>query len=341
MSDKYPGIFPNMQIPSLEPNKYQLEQIARKFGMFLHFGINTFNNLEWSDGTLPIDSYRPTGIHADEWVRTAYEAGMNYVIAITKHHDGFCMFDTDTTEYSVKYSPVKTDVIAEVAKACKKYGVKLALYYSLWDRHEPCYNDDEMYYSYMEKHLTELLGGKYGEVVELWLDGSWDKPCTHWHFDRMYDLVKRLQPQCQFGINQTVGVFDDVAGMSVERYMPKNYQDRDPLRMFPSDFRLWDPHTCRDDDPKIYTFGGKEYYMPFEQTICSRENGCWFYNDKYAEGKPTDADTVVSDYKRLMKTDNLMVINLPPDTDGRLVPGDVENLMKIADKLGIRRTANK
>ena len=136
-------------ISSREPNAAQKAQIARKYGMFIHFGINTFNNTEWSDGTLPLDSYAPDAIDADSRVRHAYEAGMNYVILITKHLDGFCLFDTDTTEYCVNNTKKPTDVVAEVAKACKKYGVKLGLYYSLWDRHESCYNDDEKYTEYM------------------------------------------------------------------------------------------------------------------------------------------------------------------------------------------------
>mgnify|MGYP000307349992 CR=1 FL=1 len=118
-------------VPSHEPNTAQKAQIARKYGMFIHFGINTFNNTEWSDGTLSLDSYAPDAIDANSWVRHAYEAGMNYVILITKHHDGFCLFDTDTTEYCVNNTKNPTDVVAEVAKACKKYGVKLALLFSL------------------------------------------------------------------------------------------------------------------------------------------------------------------------------------------------------------------
>lgn len=333
--------YPIMQQPSLTPTAGQQAQIARKFGMFLHFGINTFNNTEWSDGTLPIESYQPTAIDADSWVKTAYEAGMNYVIVITKHHDGFCLWNTDTTEYSVKFSPNKTDVVKEVAEACKKYGVKLGLYYSLWDRHENCYNNDESYVQYMEKHLTELMDGRYGEVVELWFDGAWDKPCRAWQLDRLYSLVKTLQPQCQIGVNHTVGKYSEKKGFPKKRYEPKNYRDRDPLRMFPSDFRLWDPNMCRENDPKIYTFGGKEYYLPFEQTICSRKEFSWFYSDTY-ESKPLmDADEIVNNYRILDKTDNLMVINLPPDKNGKLVEGDVENLMRVAESLRIRRKTEK
>ncbi|MBD9124052.1 MAG: hypothetical protein EGP68_04650 [Lachnospiraceae bacterium] len=326
-----------MQQPSTEPTQGQKEQMARRFGMFLHFGINTFHNTEWSDGTLPAESYAPTAIDADGWVRTAYEAGMNYVIVITKHHDGFCMWDTHTTDYCINSSQNKTDVVAEVAKACKKYGVKLALYYSLWDRHEKCYADDEAYADYMITHLTELMDGRYGEIVELWLDGEWDKPCRSWQLDRIYNTVKTLQPKCQIGVNQTIGEFNDETGAPEERYLPVNYQENDPIRMFPSDFRLWDPNMCREDDPKIYTFNGEKYYMPFEQTICSRKDFSWFYCDIYADKPMMDKEEIIRNYKILEKTNNLMVINLPPDKGGKLVDGDVKQLLEIADALGIRR----
>ena len=150
------------QIPSLTPGKYQQEQIDRKFGMFIHFGVNTFGNVEWSDGGIHALSYQPSEIDADQWVRTAYEAGMNYVILVTKHHDGFCLWDTDTTEYSVKYSGNHTDVVWAVSEACKKYGIRLGLYYSLWDRSEPAYKKDfdNQYIPYMMKQLTELMDGR-------------------------------------------------------------------------------------------------------------------------------------------------------------------------------------
>ena len=334
---KYPKNHPIKQVPSTEPSEYQLEQINRKFGMFIHFGINTFNNVEWSNGKLPIESYCPTDIDADGWVKAAYEAGMNYVIIIAKHHDGFCLWNTYTTTYGVRNSPNKTDVISEVAKACNKYGIKLGIYYSLWDRHEHCYKNDEAYINYMEKQLVELLDGRYGEVVELWLDGGWDKPCRKWQLDRIYNTVKKLQPKCQIGVNLTIGKFTDKKGVPKKRYQPKNYQYGDPIAMFPSDFRLWDPHMCREDDPKIYTFNGEKYYLPFEQTICSRKEGVWFYSDEYENKTLQDADETAKNYRILEKAHNLMVINLPPDKNGKLSKNDVDNLMLIAEKLGIRR----
>lgn len=326
------------QIPSDHPTEAQKKQIARKYGMFLHFGINTFHNVEWSDGKLPIQSYQPDAIDARQWVRTAYEAGMNFVIVITKHHDGFCMWDTDTTRYSVKFSPNPTDVVAEVAKACKEYGIQMALYYSLWDRHEPSYteNFDKGYIPYMLKQLEELMDGRYGEIAELWMDGPWDKLCPQWRYDLIYDLVKRLQPDCQIGINHTIG--EPGLGDPSERYQPQNYQLYDPIRNFPSDFRLWDPYLCKEDDPKLYTWEGEHYYMPFEQTICSRDGFSWFYCENYEDKPVMDPEYIAKSYRQITAQDNLMVVNLPPDIHGRLVQSDVDNILHVADLLGIRRT---
>ena len=214
-------------VPARRPSAGQKRQMDRRFGMFLHFGVNTFGNVEWSDGGIAALSYQPTAIAADQWVRTAWQAGMNYVVAA-------------------------------VAAACKKYGLALGLYYSLWDRSEPSYTRDFAgeYIPYMQAQLTELMDGRYGPIAELWLDGGWDKARSQWRLEELYDLVKRLQPECQIGINHTVGVDTDTAGGPDERYLPVRCRNGDPLRMFPCNFRLWDPHLCRPDDAKLYTFGG-------------------------------------------------------------------------------------
>lgn len=328
-------------IPAIKPNKYQQAQMDRKFGMFLHFGVNTFGNVEWSDGSIPALCYRPKEIDAEQWVKTAYEAGMNYVVLVTKHHDGFCLWDTKYTDYCVKNSGNPTDVVKAVSEACKKYRIKLGLYYSLWDRSEPSYKHDfsGKYLDYMQNQLTELLGGKYGEVVELWLDGPWDKARSEWQFERLYDYVKRIQPGCQIGINHTVGDDFNRPGGPEERYLPENYQENDPLRMFPCDFRLWDPNMCANPDPKIYTYQNNRYYLPFEMTICSREGFSWFYSNIYEEKEMLSVKETVKNCKTIFETENMVVINMPPDTEGKLVQGDIDHLMEIADGLGTRRIA--
>ena len=327
------------QMPGTQPNEYQKQQMERRFGMFLHFGVNTFGNVEWSDGSIPALCYQPRQIDADQWIRTAYEAGMNYVVLVTKHHDGFCLWNTEYTDYCVKNSGNTADVVMEVSQACRKYGLKLGLYYSLWDRSEPRYRQDfsGQYLDYMQNQLTELLDGRYGEVVELWLDGAWDRARSDWQLERLYDYVKRMQPACQIGVNHTVGTDFDRPGQPEERYLPAACQEGDPLRMFPSDFRLWDPHMCACPDPKLYTYQNNTYYLPFEMTICSRQGFSWFYSNIYEKMPFLDVKDTVEKCRIAFAARNMVVINLPPDTDGRLVQSDIDHLMQIADGLGTRR----
>ena len=325
------------QIPSTEPTPGQLAQMERKYGMFIHFGVNTFGNVEWSDGGIDARSYQPDEIDADGWVRTAYEAGMNYVILITKHHDGFCLWDTKYTDYCVRNSRNPTDVVKAVSEACKKYGMGFGLYYSLWDRKEPSYkeNFNEGYIPYMLNQLEELMDGRYGDIVELWLDGPWEKYSVQWRYDLIYDLVKRYQPMCQIGINHTIGLpsLSDPG----DRYLPCNYQEGDPIRNFPSDFRLWDPHPCRVDDPKLFMHEGELYYMPFEMTICSSEGFSWFYSNIYEQKPVLDVKETVEKMKTAFAAKNVVVINMPPNVHGKLVEGDVKHLMDIGKELGILR----
>ena len=148
-------------IPSLKPGKYQKNQIKRKYGMFIHFGINTFHNEEWTDGSKPAASYMPSRIDARQWMETAKKAGMKYIILVTKHHEGFCLWDSKYTEYDVANSGNQTNVVEEVAKECKRQGIELGLYYSLWHRtHNADVKDlskDEAYNKYMLGQINELI----------------------------------------------------------------------------------------------------------------------------------------------------------------------------------------
>lgn len=167
--------------PSTSPSVYQLAQIKRKYGMFIHFGINTFYDEEWTDGSKPASSFRPTAVDADQWISTAKEAGMKYVILVSKHVDGFCLWNSKYTDYDVASSGNKTNVIEAVARACKKYGVRLGIYYSLWDRHQNANLSDssldKAYNAYIVNQIKEIIDitNRYTGIVELWLDAGWEK----------------------------------------------------------------------------------------------------------------------------------------------------------------------
>lgn len=325
--------------PSDEPNEVQRLMIERQYGMFIHFGINTFHDREWTDGTEPASSYAPTAIDTDDWARAAKEAGMKYVIFTAKHHEGFCLWPSEHTDYSVASSPMTTDVVAALAESCRNYGIQLGLYYSLWDRHfgegvmrdlRPEPMDEETardYVDYMKKQLTELLT-QYGDICEIWLDGGWTQPRDIWAIDEIYALVKALQPACAVGVNWSIGRPGEPDYHAVQ---PHEQQEGYPIRYFPSDFRLGDPYLPGDPDPKRFYHEGELYYLPFQSTITL--NRYWFFNTNDDVVKPVDE--LVELYERATANDNILILNSPPNRDGAMPPENVIRLRELGERLGL------
>jgi alpha-L-fucosidase len=307
----------------------QIDQIDRGYGMFIHFGVNTFNEMEWSDGSLPATSYNPTDLDCDQWIKVAKEAGFRYVILVTKHHDGFSLWDSRYTDYDVGSSPVKTDVVKEVAKACKKYGIKLGLYYSLWDRHESSYQDTKEYLKYMKNQLTELLTN-YGEICELWFDGGWDKKDDDWNIPEIYEYVKEMQPNCLLTVNHSIGKPENHSAIR----QPKDYTHGDPIRYFPIDFRIKDPNLARWDDPKHYARDGKLHYLTFEHTLCLSDRWNWFQKKNVLAARPIDEMEEL--FYWCTANNNILIINIPPDLTGKIRTHEKNRILELADRLGIR-----
>ncbi|PZX51373.1 alpha-L-fucosidase [Algoriphagus chordae] len=323
-----------LPIPSTSPSEAQLKQIERKYGMFIHFGINTFHDQEWTDGSKPASSYAPTAIDADQWVKTAKDSGMKYVILITKHHDGFCLWDSKYTEYDIANSGNTTDVVEAVAKACEKYDIGLGLYYSLWDRNRNAEVEnvelDSSYNSYMIQQLNELMDitQKHTNIVEFWFDGGWLKENNRWPINDIYQTIKSREPDCQVGVNWTIGLPENPDFHPV---LPADQKEGYPIRYFPSDFRLGDPYLPIDNDPKLFSHNGEEYYMPWESTVCISKR--WFYNTQDSVYKPIDE--LVEMYKVATSQDNILILNCPPNREGKIRDEDIEILAELRKRLDI------
>lgn len=314
----------------------------RGYGMFIHFGMNTFNGMEWSEGNDPATLYNPTELDCDQWVRTARDAGFRYVLLVTKHHDGFCLWDSAVTDYDIASSGNPTDVVKAVSDACRKYGLEFGVYYSLWDRHEPSYKEKDFskYLKFMDTQLTELLSN-YGDICEIWFDGGWDRAPQDWDIPHIYRLVKSLQPDCAMGVNNSVLLADD-------NHVLVNYVSANPdhmtgkkavkFRYFPMDFRLKDPYIANWNDRKVYTIGGKDYYLPFEHTICLSKQWNWFQKDAIMETR--EIDELEELFYRAMANNNTLVVNVPPDKRGLLRDNEIETLMKLSERVGLN-TADK
>ena len=185
---------------SIVPSPRQTAFQEDGFHVFFHYGINTFTNKEWGDGKAPAQLFNPTRQSTDQWMEAVSASGAKGVILTAKHHDGFCLWPTETTEYCVRNSPYRAghgDVVREVSDSCKKYGLKFGIYLSLWDRNCPLYGTPE-YNDFYVRQLTELLTG-YGEIFCIWLDGACGakmdgKEPYPYDFDRVYKTVRELQP---------------------------------------------------------------------------------------------------------------------------------------------------
>ncbi|MFV0483910.1 MAG: alpha-L-fucosidase [Bacteroidales bacterium] len=320
--------------PATHPNKTQELLIKRGYGMFIHFGVNTFTDHEWSDGTIPVSTYNPTKLDCDQWVRVARDAGFRYVLLVTKHHDGFCLWDSKYTEYDVASSPVKTDVVAEVSKACEKYGLEFGIYYSLWDRNHTLYDDEDpnKYVDYMINQLTELLSN-YGDICELWFDGGWDRKVQDWDLDRVYRSVKDLQPNCAVGVNHTIELRPGSRKFALPDSMIVD--NKYGFQYFPGDFRLWDPKIAHKLDKKQYVHNGESYYMPFEHTVCLSKRWNWFQKK---ESMPVrDLDELEELFYWCTDNDNTLVVNVPPDNTGRIREYEANTVIALGKRLNIQK----
>ncbi len=168
---------------------YKLEKKA-----FFHFGVNTFTNMEWGEGTEAESIFNPTRCDCRQWIRGIKAAGFTLAIITAKHHDGFCLWSSAYTPHSVKNSPYKDgkgDIVREFTDACREYGVKVGVYLSPWDRHSPYWGTKE-YSRFYNLQLTELLSN-YGEIHEVWWDGAGSKE-TPYDWGMWAHTVRNLQP---------------------------------------------------------------------------------------------------------------------------------------------------
>jgi len=310
------------------PSERQLQWHDMQYYMFVHFTVNTFTDKEWGYGDEKESVFNPSDLDCDQWAKVASEAGMKGIIITAKHHDGFCLWPSKYTEHSVKNSPWKNgkgDVLRDLSIACNKYGLKMGVYLSPWDRNSAVYGTPD-YLVYYRNQLKELLTG-YGKIFEVWFDGAnggdgyyggarevrkidnrtyYDWPNTH-------AIVRELQP--------TAVMFSD-AGPDVrwvgnERGIGSltNWCLLNRDGMYPG-----------GDFSSILGPGQEDgkYWVPAEVDVSIRPG--WFYHPAQDSMVKSPEQLLDIYYSSIGRNCNL-ILNVPPDRRGLLNEIDVRSLL--------------
>jgi alpha-L-fucosidase len=312
-------------IPSPSQLVWQQDELA----IFLHFGVNTFTDREWGDGKEDPAIFNPAALDARQWTRAAKQAGFRTVVLTAKHHDGFCLWPTETTKHSVASSPFRGgrgDVVRELIDACKTDGLRPGLYLSPWDRNHPTYGDSTRYNDIYATQLTELLT-RYGPIHEVWFDGANGEGPNGkrqvYDWPRVWGLVRRLQPDAVMFSDAG----PDVRWCGNERGIggDPNWSTMDPASVpYPG---IDAPHVTRalqNGDPN------GTVWRPAEADTSIRPG--WFYHPA-EDARVRSVDNLVELYTQSVGRNAKLLLNIPPTRDGLLHANDVANLNGMRQRL--------
>ena len=288
-----------------------------RMGMFICWSFSTFSGQEWTP-TLDKDAgyFKATGCDTDQWCKVAKDAGMGYILFLTKHHDGFCLWDTKTTEKKVTNSELGIDVLAKLLKSCDKYGLKLALYFSEGDWNWPGAVDGKNRKAgsginpEIKKAQLQELCTLYGPIEFFWMDAvAGDGGLSHTETTR---FVHQFQPNCFVGYN---------------RGEPSG---RLSLREKGRPGKIGDPATNRLNKEAEANY---KNYLVAELTypILPRHEGGanWFYSLPKHDNLCHPAEKMYQDYLDAVKYENIFSINVGPDYEGKIRDIDVKTLKQI------------
>ena len=309
------------------PSRAQLEWQREELAIFLHFGVNTFTDREWGDGTESPAIFNPVALDARQWARVARDAGFRMMILTAKHHDGFCLWPTATTRHSVVSSPWRGgrgDLVREFVDACRAERLRVGLYLSPWDRNHPTYGDSPRYNDVYIAQLTELLT-RYGPVAEMWFDGANGEGPNGkrqvYDWPRTFGTVKRLQPEAV--------IFSD-AGPDVRWCGNERGEAGDPNWSTVDPAAVPFPGATGDGIIAALQHGDPlgSIWRPAEADVSIRPG--WFYHPAQDE-RVRSAENLFELYHKSVGRNSKLLLNVPPTRDGLLHERDAASLLGFRD----------
>lgn len=302
---------PILPIPTARQLDWQRDEML----MFLHFTVNTFTDREWGTGQEDPGIFDPSRLDTGQWARVAQETDFKGLILTAKHHDGFTLWPSEYTDHSVESSPWKNgqgDVVGELADAARAKGLKLGLYLSPWDRHEPSYGDETAYNRFYLGQLRELLT-RYGPVAEVWFDGAKGENARDMEYDfaAYRALVRLLQPGAVMFSDEGPDVrwIGNEHGFAGET----NWSTFDPSKV----------EIGKPGQGEYLNRGERDgpAWVPGECDVSIRRG--WFW---HPDQEPKSLDELLEIYFKSVGRNCLLLLNVPPDREGRIADEDVARL---------------
>ncbi len=317
------------------PTRRQLKWQQKELAAFIHFGLNTFTGKEHGDGTEDPKLFQPTSFNPRQWARVLKETGFRMIILTAKHHDGFCLWPTRTTDYSVKSSPWRKgqgDVVLEVAKACREEGLDFGIYISPWDRREKSYGTAR-YNEFFRSQLKELLTN-YGPISEVWFDGYCGEGPggrkQDYDWNSYYQLIRKLQPEAVVAIMgpdvRWVGNESGLARESEWSVLPLNISadSLNALKAGKSSMeKIFQPANFMGEDLGSREVIGRAralFWYPAEVDVSIRPG--WFYHQEQ-DRQVKSSRELFEIYLKSVGRNSVLLLNIPPDRRGLVSDSDV------------------
>ena len=311
------------------PTPQQLEWQDMELNMFCHFGPNTFTGLEWGEGTEAEDIFNPTDLDCRQWARTAKAAGFKGIIITGKHHDGFCLWPNPVSKHTVRESSWRGgrgDVLKELSEACAEEGIKFGIYISPWDRHDPSYGT-EAYNEVFRQTLESALSG-YGPVFEQWFDGACGEGPNGkrqvYDWELFHSEVFKWQPQAV--------VFSNIGPGCRWVGNERGEAGRTSWSTFSPDLHGALHEELPGDYESYLTQGdaGGEAWIPSETDVSIRPG--WFWKES-ENSQVKSVKQLLDIYYKSVGRNSLLLLNVPPDTRGRIHEIDSVRLMEFRQAL--------
>ena len=335
------------QIASIAPSPRQLAWQKMEFYAFAHFGMNTFTGSEWGDGSAPASLFAPSDFDANQWVQCVKSAGMKGLILTCKHHDGFCLWPSQYTDYSVKNSPWKDgkgDVVQEVSQACKRHGIAFGVYLSPGDRHEATYGQGEAYNTFYKNQLRELASN-YGDIFCFWFDGACGEGANGkkqvYDWEGYYSIIRQLQPNAVISVcGPDVRWCGNEAGVcrtSEWSVVPAALQDaeRTAEKSQKEDDGKFSRKitSCDEDLGSRKAIDGCESLVWYPAEVDTSIRVGWFYHPEQ-DTELRSLEELKEIYYNSVGANACLLLNIPPDTRGRFAQPDVLRLQELGEYLG-------